>query len=435
MKWLLFLAALAGLCAGSAAELPAFPGAEGHGATTPGGRGGKVIRVTSLADSGPGSLREALLTKGPRVVVFAIGGIIDLKKDITVREPYLTLAGQSAPGDGICLRGAALRIATHDVIVRYLRVRVGDDPNGPNPDNRDGIGISDPMSVPHHIVLDHCSVSWAIDENVQLWYPCHDITIQWCLIAESLERSLHPKGAHGMGLLVGDHARRISIHHNLLAHHMDRSPLLKGDTLAEVVANVIYNWRNHGTALTDLEGSGLHNAVIRDNLYLPGPQTRAGQPGITLQRDVKPGSQVILSGNRLAGLPTDAVLNRSTVTVTHDLGDGATDRIRPTSSDKLLEEVLTKVGATRPARDAVDARVVQAVRTGGGRIIDRPADVGGWPTYRSAPPRPDRDGDGLPDAWEEAHALNPADSSDAARPAPSGYSWIEVYLDEVAAGS
>lgn len=402
--------------------------------TTPGGRGGKVIRVTSLADSGPGSFREALLTKGPRVVVFAIGGIIDLKKDITVREPYLTLAGQSAPGDGICLRGAALRIATHDVIVRYLRVRVGDDPNGPNPDNRDGIGISDPKSVPHHIVLDHCSVSWAIDENVQLWYPCHDITIQWCLIAESLEHSLHPKGAHGMGLLVGDHARRISIHHNLLAHHMDRSPLLKGDTLAEVVANVVYNWRNHGTALTDLEGSGPHAAVIRDNLYLPGPQTRAGQPGITLQRDVKAGSSVVVSGNVLPGLPPDAVLNRSTIAVV-PAAEPAEARIQRTSAGELFELVLTRAGASRPFRDEADARVVQAVRDRGGRLIDRPADVGGWPAYRGGSPAPDRDGDGLPDSWEQAHGLNPANPADAAQLAASGYSWIEVYLDELAAGS
>ncbi len=409
--------------------LPAFPGATGHGTDTPGGRGGQVIVVTTLADSGPGSLRAALTARGPRTVVFAVAGIIDLQRDITVREPFLTLAGQTAPGDGVCVRGAAVRVATHDVVVRYLRVRVGDAPKGPDPENRDGLAVSNSREPPHHIVFDHCSVSWAIDENIEMWHPSHDVTISWCLISESLERAGHPKGAHGMGLLVGDHARRVSVHHNLFAHHMDRSPLLKGDTEAEVTNNVVYNWRNHGTALTDPEGSGPQAAVVFANVYLAGPQSRAARAGITLQADVKPGSVVTVGGNLGPGAARDAVWNRGGVTV----------RQVPTipaaveSADGLTERVLANVGAAVPRRDAVDARIVEHVRTGTGRIINSPAEVGGWPAYRTAPREPDADGDGLPDAWELAHGLDPKFVGDASRLAPSGYSWIEIYCNDLTA--
>jgi hypothetical protein len=388
--------------------------------------------VTSLADAGPGTLREAIEAKGPRIIVFAVAGIIDLRRDLTIREPFATLAGQSAPGDGICLRGAALRVATHDVIVRFLRVRVGDAPDGPKAESRDGLGVTNAKAPPHRIIIDHCSVSWAIDENMELWYPCHDVTIQACLIAESLEHSLHPKGRHGMGLLVGDHAQRVSVRHNLFAHHMDRSPLLKGDTEAEVVGNVIYNWRNHGTALTDPEGSGPQRAFIRGNLYLPGPQTRAGQPSITLQPSVKPGSVVVVQDNLGPGEARDQVLNRSPVTLAppSPLQTNATAAPTPTAAERL-ETVLAGVGAWLPRRDAVDERVLRTVRERTGRIIDRPADVGGWPAYRSAPVPPDVDADGLPDAWETAQGLNPADATDSARLGPEGYAWIEVYLNSL----
>lgn len=415
------------------AGLPAFPGAVGFGTDTPGGRGGRVLQVTTLADSGPGSLRAALTAPGPRTVVFTVAGIIDLKKDITVREPFLTIAGQTAPGDGVCVRGAAVRVATHDVVVRFLRVRVGDAPDGPDAENRDGLAITSDRAPPHHVVLDHCSVSWAIDENIELWHPSHDLTISWCLISESLERAGHPKGAHGMGLLVGDHARRVSVHHNLFAHHMDRSPLLKGDTEAEVINNVIYNWRNHGTALTDPEGSGPQAAVILANLYLPGPQTRAGAPGITLQREVKPGSFVSVRLNRGPGEAEDAVLNRSEVPVRPPVSpDIARLQARVDAAERLPEIVLPAVGATRPRRDAVDERVVEAVRQRGGRIINSQREVGGWPDYASGPPPRDRDGDGLPDDWETAHGLDPSAAADGARLTPSGYSWLEVYLAELA---
>lgn len=428
---------LVAITAVSAAPLPAFPGAEGFGATTPGGRGGRVVEVTTLADDGLGSLRHALREKGPRIVVFRVGGLIQLKKDIVVGEPFVTVAGQSAPGDGICLAGAGLRIATHDVIVRYLRVRVGDDPAGPNPENRDGIGIANRESAPYHIVLDHCSVSWAIDENVQLWYPCHDITIQWCLIAESLEKSLHPKGDHGMGLLVGDHARNVSVHHNFFAHNMDRNPLLKGDTSTEAINNVIYNWRSHATALTDPEGSGPQRADLIANLYLPGPQSPK-RGGITLQKTIKPETSVYVRGNLGPGRTEDAadewatVFSQSPLPVRSErrVLDGNRISIDPVSG--LRERVFASVGATAPVRDAADARIVQSTRDGTGALINSPRDVGGWPIYRNATPPLDSDHDGMPDKWEQQHGLNPRDFADGSRSAPSGYTWIEEYLNELA---
>ena len=417
-------------------RLPSFPGAEGFGTTTPGGRGGRVIPVTNLNASGPGSLRQALQEKGPRIVVFHIGGIIALERDINIDEPFVTIAGQTAPGDGICLKGAAIRINTHDVIVRYLRVRVGDDRSGPNPDNRDAIGIGSEKTIVQNVVLDHCSVSWAIDENLQLWYPCNDITIQWCLISESLQKSLHPKGDHGMGLLVGDHARRVTVHHNLFAHNMDRNPLLKGDTECEVINNVVYNWRNFGTGLTDPEGSGKHQADIIGNLYLPGPQSRL-KSGVGIEGNVKEGSSVYLQGNSGYGR-AEATGDEWGVAVMRGKFNGKSttrvlsgERVRLDPVTNLLDKVLAHAGATFPKRDMVDARAVQTVRLRKGSIIDSQKEVNGWPAYASAPAPADTDRDGIPDAWETANGLNPRDATDGNRLAPSGYTWVEEYLNSL----
>jgi pectate lyase len=413
---------------------PAFPGAEGFGTDTPGGRGGRVLVVTNLQAAGPGSLAWALAEKGPRIVVFAVGGTIRLERDLFVDEPFLTLDAQGAPGDGICLRGAALRIRTHDVVVRYLRCRVGDDPRGPPPENRDAIGVGSDRSVVHHVVLDHCSVSWAIDENIQLWHPCHDITVQWCLIGEALEHSLHPKGSHGMGLLVGDHARRVSVHHNLFVHNQDRSPLLKGDTEAEVINNVVYNWRWYATGLTDLEGSGPQRADIIGNTYLPGPQTK-NRFGIGLLKTVKAGSAVHLRGNVGPGRERDegdewlAAVNRAAVTPRADAPTLAGSRVTMTTAAAAYPAVLRQAGAIRPVRDGVDERLVHEIGGRTGRMIDSPRDVGPWPEYRPGTPRPDADRDGLPDDWERAQGLDPANPADSARIAARGYAWIEEWLN------
>jgi pectate lyase len=222
------------------AELPDFPGAEGFGATTPGGRGGRVIYVTTLDDSGPGSLRAAIGAQGPRTILFRVGGVIDLQSALVVREPFVTIAGQTAPGGGICLRGDNFGIATHDVVVRFLRVRLGDLRRR----EVDTFSIADGS---RNVVVDHCSASWSIDETLSPSGDISDVTVQWCIISESLNNSLHSKGPHGYGSLLRA-TGGVSLHHNLWSHHNGRNPRF-GDNYAEgpfptfdFRNNVIYNW-------------------------------------------------------------------------------------------------------------------------------------------------------------------------------------------------
>jgi len=231
--------------AASDRKLPAFRGAEGFGATTPGGRGGRVLRVTTLADSGPGSLRAALETRGPRIVVFAVSGVIDDERPLCIEEPFVTVAGQTAPGDGITLAGEELRIQAHDVVLRHLRVRTG-DARTPHDgwDNRDAVNFGHPRREgdTHDVVLDHCSFSWAVDETLTVWYRSHDITVQHCLLAEPLFHSKHPEGPHSMGILIGEGAANVSLHHNLLADSNGRNPQVAGAGVVDVRDNVVFNW-------------------------------------------------------------------------------------------------------------------------------------------------------------------------------------------------
>jgi pectate lyase len=222
-RFLSLAAALLGAAAVLAATpsdlpLPAFPGAEGFGANTPGGRGGKVLFVTHLNDSGPGSLRAACEAAGPRIVIFRVSGTIALKTPIVVRQPYLTVAGQTAPGDGICLRDQPFAIATHDVVVRHIRSRLGDE----SAQEQDAFGV---LHGSRDVVIDHVSATWSIDEALSLSGNNQNITIQWCLIGESLRQSKHAKGAHGYGSLARANGP-VTFHHNLWIHNDARNPRL-----------------------------------------------------------------------------------------------------------------------------------------------------------------------------------------------------------------
>jgi len=228
------------------AKVPAFPGAEGFGAYARGGRGGRAIEVTNLSDSGPGSLRDAVDSKGPRIVVFRISGTIDLKSRISIRDPYITIAGQTAPGYGICLKDHPMSIAADDVVVRFLRIRPAD--------NAGSGGDALSVSGGRDIIVDHCSTSWSVDETLSASTSGQlgNVTVQWCIISESLNESAHHKGAHGYGSLIrGGWGNGYTFHHNLYAHHRGRSPRPgnyndrskdpKGFTF-DFRNNVVYNW-------------------------------------------------------------------------------------------------------------------------------------------------------------------------------------------------
>lgn len=430
----LFASLLLSVVAVAAAPLPAFPGAEGFGATTPGGRGGKVLRVTTLEDSGPGSFREACDAEGPRVIVFAVAGTIALRKPVIVKNPFLTIAGQTAPGDGICLRDASFGVATHDVIVRFLRVRLGDVSSRED----DCIDL-------HHgarnCILDHCSATWSIDECLSTSGDVQDCTIQWCLIGESLNQSKHAKGKHGYGSLARANGP-MSWHHNLWIHNDARNPRLGdnygrgGSPAFDVRNNVIYN--HGGTASGLTQGKFTANYVA--NYIRPGPSSRARTP-ITVGE--KSELRFHLSGNVAEG---DARLTADNDAFFSAVEFGGVRQVWTVAAPfpaapvttwpaaEAYERVLADVGATRPVRDAVDARLIGHVRQRTGALIDSQRQVGGWPDLKSGVVPADSDGDGIPDAWETSHGLDPRDPKDGARPAtPGGYTHLEIYLNSLAA--
>lgn len=410
----------------AAAALPAFPGAEGFGAQTSGGRGGQVIEVTNLSDEGPGSLRAALHANGPRIVTFRVGGVIKLNSSLAISNPYITIAGQTAPGDGITLRDAGLLIKTHDVIVRFLRVR-----RGPG-------GFGDSLYVgagSYNVIVDHCSLSWATDENASITEGVHDVTYSWNIISEGLANSTHPEGSHSMGSLI-DRTERISLHHNLYAHNDLRNPRLSDQGQAEFVNNVVYNWQQMGSELSSgsLGQPAFGNFI--GNYYKPGPN-HSGVAAIDIRHGAHPDSRLYLKGNIGPGRSSDSQDEWG-------LATGGTAAMRSTSlvmplsslnvggkADAAYELVLAQAGATLPQRDSVDTRVVNEVRNGKGRIINDPAQVGGWPTFAAGTSPQDSDHDGVPDGWESERGLNPQANDSAKDRDGDSYTNLEEYLNSL----
>ena len=415
--------------------LPAFPGAQGFGSNTPGGRGGKIIAVTNLHARGVGSFRAACEASGPRTVVFRTGGMININSAINISDPFITIAGQTAPGDGICIGGGGyVSIRTHDVIVRGLRVRVGDNPNGPSGDNRDGIGIANNASPPYNIVIDHCSVSWGIDENIQLWYACHDITIQWCITSEALHSSLHSKGPHSKGMIIGPDAERVSIHHNLFAHNYERNPLISVDTKSEVFNNVMYNWGWRGMNLGNPYPEHGEWSNVIGNYFKKGPNSADLCFHVS---NCWVNAEVYLKGNIGPGRPSDTGDEWSLVR--NDVGPqiissqpvGQSSGITTQLAAEAYNLVLASAGAVTPRRDRADSRIINDVKNGTGKIIDSQDEVGGWPNYDVGTPPLDTDHDGMPDDWETAQGLNPNSYSDAIATdlSTEGYTNVEVYIN------
>jgi len=419
--------------------LPVTPFAEGFGTDTPAGRGGKMIEVTTLADNGPGSLRAALNDPDPRIIVFRVGGTIELKEAIFIDHPFVTVAGQTAVGGGICIKNAGIVITTHDVLIQHLRIRPGNE-GDVEPDTNDAVAIlgkHGSVRGAHHIVLDHISASWAEDETISIWYGAHDITISWSIISEALDKSRHRKGRHSAGLLIGDSSYNVSVHHCLLVHNGFRNPLIiKGGT-HDFVNNVVYNWGVLCAEIVDYDSNSFLNFV--GNFFLPGPSTETGPFEILIGQET--GTPKIYVKDNIGPRRPDSATDDWAV-----VKDGwgpetraaeiyrsairfAVPPITASSAPVAYEEVLASAGATLPMRDSVDKRIVADVRNITGKIIDSPAEVGGYPELAPGMPPADSDHDGMPDNWEMNHGLDPNDPSDASSDLDGdGYTNVEEYL-------
>lgn len=475
--------------------LPAFPGAEGGGKYSFGGRGGRIFVVTSLADSGPGTLREACEAGGARLVVFNVAGEIRLERPIHVVAPYISIFGQTAPGDGVVVTGQSLLVDTHDVVIRYMRFRRGamdvafrDDACGGN-----GVG---------NIIYDHCSASWGLDEVMSMYrhvygrgfervmaqldpgsfplvdslmgakLPTCNITIQDCIFAEALDLY-----NHGFGASIGGHNSWFA--RNLFANNISRNPSVAMDGDFNFVNNVLYNWWNRS-----VDGGDDHSRFnIVNNYYKPGPmtgfdpKTGAVNPKASIRyRILKPeasrdksrpddyglayvsgnvveGNEVVTADNWAGGIQAEArYLEGIRVSEPFAMPEHEGELL---SAEDAYDYVLDHVGATLPARDAVDRQIVQGVREGQPAfakdaqphespyvqrrlpsdsyrlgIITDPQQVGGLPTYKGKP-RKDSDGDGIPDRWERSHGLNPRDPDDALQMREDGYMNIEWYAAQI----
>ena len=390
-------------------RVPAFSGAEGFGALTPGGRGGRTIIVSTLNDAGPGSFREAVTAKGPRVVVFAVGGLITLESPVSIEEPFVTIAGQTAPGDGICVRGHQVSVKTHDVVVRYLRFRLGDLQQAEE-DSFDIVGDA------HDVIVDHCSATWSVDENLSPSGGIRNVTVQWCLIAESLNRSVHSKGPHGYGSL----ARAIggvTFHHNLWAHNAARNPRL-GDNYAQppfpvfdVRNNVIYDYGEMASGMT---GDRLSVNYV-NNYVRPGPSSDRTR-GIIVFTDTAE-AKYFLSGNVVDGRDDwtadnakmfDRVEREGKRLVTVSAEPFEAPAVKTTGAQQALADVLAarRGGAAAPRRGGrANREIGGTARREDHRLAGRGGRVAGVPRGTGAdrsrsrrparflgaiaPPRPD----------------------------------------------
>jgi pectate lyase len=427
--------------------LPAFPGAEGFGMFSRGGRGGKVYVVTNLQGRGPGSLRAAVEAEGPRIVVFGVGGTIDLGGPLTIRHPYCTIAGQTAPGDGITLKNGSLIVQTNHVIVRYIRCRLGEQA-GP-PGEVDAVSIYCPLDkenpdrpVASDIILDHVSASWGTDETLSITGSVDNVTVQWSIVSEGLL-------PHSCGSLLRPSVPcHITFHHNLYANNRTRNPFACSyrdqANHCDWRNNVVYNggdghggtnWHKLYPDLWDAENVGRLRLNCVNNYWICGPQGagviyRGGDQATIFQ-----------SGN-LFDAANNGVFDgvdkgwavfanyHEKAQFTRTAEEFPFPRVTTDPAEVALGRVLDEAGTSQPQRDAVDRRVIQEVRTGQGKVIRAVAEVGGWPELASGTAPVDGDQDGMPDAWEKTHGLNPADADDSRLDLDhDGYTNVEEYLN------
>lgn len=448
-----------------AGKVIAFPGADGGGRYTTGGQGGNIYVVTSLEDDivDPkiGTLRYGIQTTGKRIIVFNVAGRIDLKGDLSIRSGSVTILGQSAPGDGICLSGYPLLVRANNVIIRFLRFRMGDL----NGREADALTIEKGHS---NIIIDHCSCSWSTDECLSI-YGVENATVQYCIVSESLNNSVHAKGAHGYAGIWG--GKNTSFHHNLLAHHSSRMPRFDHDYVTEAnvgptdfINNVVYNWGGnsaYGGESRKTSGNQRQYNFIA-NYYKPGPATKSGVKARLLNPTTKCGNcgSSVVPGKFY--VVNNTMYGSSTVTADNWSGvypdeSSKKEQCKSTlrfsfdycmtkeqTAQEAYDAVLAKVGCSLK-RDAVDARIVDEVQKGTytysgsngstGGLIDTPADVGGWPEYSGTKDFSlDTDKDGIQNEWETLHGLDPEDPKDArATTLSKPYLNLEVYLNDIVA--
>ena len=446
-----------------AQTLRAFPGAEGAGSYTTGGRGGNVYQVTNLSDAGVGSLRYGVETlTGARTIVFRVSGTIELTKTLTINKGDVTIAGQTAPGDGICLSRWGVNVAADNVIIRYLRFRPG-DVSLAEVDAFSGRGFK-------NIIIDHCTTSWSVDE-IASFYDNSNFTMQWCMLYESLKNSVHDKGAHGYTGIWG--GKKASFHHNLLAHSDSRNPRLCGSRYSalpdqefvDIRNNVMYNYGGN----SGYGGEG-GKANFINNYYKPGPATKSSiyyrifapnpDTGTNDQNGVVWG-QYWVSGNYMDGSASATADNwqglqpqlgtfvsvrgpAMTVSLAKEdymlSGEVLVGPVDTQTATDAYQSVLDNSGASL-VRDTLDRRIVYETLnktytftgSNGSKngLIDTQSDVGGWPVLNSTTPPTDTDKDGMPDAWETAHGLSLINASDRNTSDIEGYTMLEKYLNSI----
>ncbi len=419
-------------------KLPAFPGAEGFGMYVTGGRGGEVYTVTNLNDAGPGSFRDAV-SKGKRTVVFGVSGTIQLKSQLNITQSDITIAGQTAPGDGICLRDQQFGPSGHNIIIRYLRSRLGDVSRKEDDSLEVNNGASD-------IMYDHCTATWAIDECFSTSGRETNVTIQWCLIAQGLTDSIHAKGPHGYGSLARSNGN-VSWIYNMWAETLERNPRLgdvygQGRPNFECRNNVLYNWGRVATGLIQ----GNINVNYVNNYLRPGPVSSKDATGIHTPGPNDNGAMssdmtFYMKGNIFEG--HDAETKDNTLFFDHTAVPGrlvlhfsptpivttAPPPARQWTAEESYKQVLDNVGACLPVRDRVDAAIIDQTRNRTGTLIDTQSQAGGWPELKSTPAPVCTLNDGIPDDWKTAHGLDPKDATLAAKVGPNGYTYLEEYLN------
>jgi hypothetical protein len=458
MKKNIFISIGLFFCVHLNAQVLAFPSAEGFGKYATGGRGGQVVAVTNLNNDGEGSFRNALLQfpNEPLTIIFKVAGLIELKTKIQIKRSNLTIAGQTAPGDGICLKdnslilnGASSKGNQGNIIIRYIRSRPGGF------DKKGLYGFD--MENCNNVIIDHCSFSWANEECAAL-YDTKNTTVQWCIVSEGLYQAGHMKGNRSFGGVWG--GQYASYHHNLFANLNNRAIRFNGarahDTMAiiDYCNNVVYNWANKNACYggeVNIAG-GVSQVNIINNYYKPGPAApeQLQFAHASFQKDLTKGTgEWFLSGNVMEGEKgLNKKNNRGLDLAEAGFPKGAISKkafnihqpIAMQTAKEAYEKVLLYAGAIFPVRDAVDERIINETKTktamgngvyGKPGIIDNPQQVGAWPEYKTGTVKTDTDNDGMPDDWEDKNGLNKNDASDRNKLTVDGYTMLEKYLNEI----